>query len=81
METRYKHLTVEERNVIHRGRLEGLSLRAIARELDRSASTVAREIARHGTAAGYDAVAAERGYVGIAQIEFGGQRAGAGGEM
>lgn len=61
METHYKHLNAEERNAIHRRRLEGLSLRAIARELGRPASTVAREVARHLPGSSYDAVAAERG--------------------
>jgi IS30 family transposase len=62
MESQYKHLSVEERNVIHRCRLEGQSVRAIGRTLGRPPSTVAREIARNGAPAGYDAVAAERGY-------------------
>jgi IS30 family transposase len=56
-----KHLNAEERNAIHRGRPEGLSLRTIARELGRPASTVAREVARNLPGSSYDAVAAERG--------------------
>ena len=62
METQYKHLSVDERNTIHRGRLEGLSLRAIARELNRPTSTVAREIARNQPETSYDALSAECGY-------------------
>jgi IS30 family transposase len=62
MKTQYEHLTAEERNVIYRGRLEGLSLRAIARKLERPASTVAREVARNRSESSYDAVAAECGY-------------------
>jgi len=62
MGTQYKHLSVEERDTIHRGRLEGSSLRAIARRLERAVSTVAREVARNLSAAGYDALKAEHGY-------------------
>jgi IS30 family transposase len=53
---------MDERNTIHRRRLEGASLRAIARDLARPASTVAREIARNQPAASYDAVTAAGGY-------------------
>jgi IS30 family transposase len=53
---------MDERNTIHRRRLEGASLRAIARELERPASTVAREIARNEPTTSYDAGAAERRY-------------------
>jgi IS30 family transposase len=62
MGTKYTHLSMDERNTIHRRRLEGESLRAIARELDRSASTVAREIARNQPTPSYDAGAAARRY-------------------
>lgn len=62
MEPLYKHLSMDERNAIHRGRLEGRSLRAMARELGRSVSTISREVARHGARGGYDALAAQRGY-------------------
>lgn len=62
MGTHYRHLTMDERNTIHRRRLEGASLRAIARDLARPASTVAREIARNEPATRYDAVAAGRRY-------------------
>lgn len=62
METHYKHLSMEERDAIQRGRLEGRSVRAIARELGRPASTVSREVARHGAEGVYDADSAVRGY-------------------
>jgi IS30 family transposase len=62
MEPHCKHLNAEERNAIHRGRLQGSSLRAITRKLGRPASTVAREVARNLPGSSYDAVAAERGY-------------------
>jgi len=42
----YRHLSLEDRIVIDKGREDGLSMRAIARQLQRSASTVSREIRR-----------------------------------
>jgi len=62
MGTHYKHLSMDERNTIHHRRLEGASLRAIARELARPASTVAREVARNQPTTSYDAGAAARRY-------------------
>ena len=62
MGSQYKHLSMDERNTIHQRQLEGASLRAIARELERPASTVAREIARNQPATRYDAGEAERRY-------------------
>lgn len=62
MRTEYKHLSLEERNTIHRGRLQGLSLRALAQRLERPVSTVAREVARNTTGASYDALAGQQGY-------------------
>lgn len=62
METQYKHLSMEERDAIERGRLEGRSVRAIARDLGRPASTVSREVARHGAGGVYNADSAGRGY-------------------
>lgn len=41
-------LTLSEREDISRGIASGSSIRKIARHLDRAASTVSREIARHG---------------------------------
>ena len=62
MGTHYRHLSMDERNTIDRRRREGASLRAVARELNRPVSTVAREVARNQPAARYDAVAAQRRY-------------------
>jgi IS30 family transposase len=47
MGTEYGHLSAAERERISRGLAQGLSLRRIARELGRSASTVSREIRRN----------------------------------
>lgn len=52
-------LTGPEREQISRGLAAALSIRAIARGLQRPASTVSREIARNGGSAHYRAVAAE----------------------
>ena len=41
-------LTLAEREEISRGLASGASIREIARGLDRAASTVSREVARHG---------------------------------
>ena len=49
METRYQHLTVEERIELYRLYKEGLSLRAIAKVLGRSPSTLSRELKRNST--------------------------------
>lgn len=57
---RYEQLSVEERNLIHRQRNAGCSVRAIARTLRRSPSTIWREVRRNGAAADYDAGAAQR---------------------
>jgi IS30 family transposase len=56
----YEHLSAEERNVIHRQNNLGLSVRAIARTLNRAPSTIAREVWRNGGRASYDAAAAGR---------------------
>ncbi len=53
------HLTAYEREEISRGVAAGLSARAIARRLGRSASTVSREIRRNGGRVGYRACEAE----------------------
>jgi len=53
-------LTLSEREDISRGIASGVSSREIARLLDRSASTVSREITRHGERAAYRANAADR---------------------
>lgn len=41
-------LSLGERETLSRGLVQGLSLRRIARELGRSASTISREVQRHG---------------------------------
>jgi IS30 family transposase len=48
-------LTLAEREDISRGLASGLSIREIARRLDRAASTVSREITRHGGRPAYRA--------------------------
>lgn len=53
-------LTMAEREEISRGVVGGLSIRAIARALNRSASTVSREIHRNGGLRRYRAEAAEK---------------------
>lgn len=52
-------LSVAEREEISRGLAAGESLRAIARILGRSASTVSREVVRHGGREGYRAESAD----------------------
>lgn len=47
MDTRYQHLSVEERIELYRLHKEGLSLRAIAKHLGRSPSTLSRELKRN----------------------------------
>lgn len=57
----YSHLSIVEREEISRGLALGASLRAIGRELRRSASSISREVRRSaGEAAGYRAMAAQR---------------------
>jgi IS30 family transposase len=48
----YSHLTVDERDRIAGLKAEGLSLRAIARALGRSASTISRELKRNALGSG-----------------------------
>ncbi len=57
MSNRFKQLPVEERNDIQAGLNLGLSRRALARRLQRSPSTVSREIRRYGGPS-YDAARA-----------------------
>ena len=54
-----RHLTATEREEVSRGIAAGLSARAIAALIGRSASTVSREIARNGGRDAYRAAAAE----------------------
>ena len=60
----YKHLSAEERAVIMIERARNTSVRAMARLLGRSASTITRELARNHTesARSYDATSAARAY-------------------
>ena len=53
-------LTLAEREDISRGIASGSSIREIARRLDRAASTVSREVARHGGRPAYRAHDADR---------------------
>ena len=53
-------LTLAEREEISRGLNIGLSLRAIARSLRRSPSTISREVERHGGLAFYRAARADK---------------------
>jgi len=54
-----KHLSLEEREEISRGVSSGQSIRAIARGLGRSPSTISRELNRHGTRRYYRAAKAD----------------------
>lgn len=54
------HLSVDEREIISRSVASGLSLRAIAAALDRSPSTISREIRRNGGKEKYRAFEADR---------------------
>lgn len=48
MNTKYKHLNCEERTLIQLSLERGCTMRAIALSLDRSASSISRELARNG---------------------------------
>lgn len=54
------HLSAAEREEVSRGLVAGISIRAIARQLGRSPSTISREIARNGGAQAYRGALAER---------------------
>lgn len=54
-----QHLSLAEREDISRGLAAGKSLRGIASELNRAASTISREVARHGGRQIYRAVGAD----------------------
>jgi len=61
MGTNYDQLSVTERCAVARLRAEGRSIRQIAADLDRSASTIARELKRNsGRKVGYRAVYAQQ---------------------
>ena len=55
-----RHLSAEEREEISRGLEAGLSLRQIARKLERAASTVSREVRRNGRSYRYRAVRSDQ---------------------
>jgi IS30 family transposase len=55
-----RHLTLPEREEISRGLVAGRSLRSIARDLERPASTISREVQRNGGARAYRAAASEK---------------------
>ena len=48
-QSRYTQLDYQERQTIAIARQQGLSIRAIARVLNRSASTISREITRNAS--------------------------------
>ena len=62
-ETKYKHLGIDDRRTIAIGREQGLSIRAIARILNRSGSTISREIARNAPAGAYSCSFAQQRFV------------------
>ena len=55
-----QHLTLVEREEISRGVAQGSSIRPIAAKLNRSPSTVSRELIRHGGARTYRAAHADQ---------------------
>jgi IS30 family transposase len=55
-----RHLTLQEREEISRGIAKGLTIRAIALQLNRSPSTVSRELSRHGGINKYRATKADQ---------------------
>jgi IS30 family transposase len=58
MSVQYTHLQCEERMTLASLRQQGFSLRAIARLMARSASTLSRELARSSSTCGYASVPA-----------------------
>lgn len=57
MGSKYRQLSMDERNRLQRGLNQGMSLRAMARELQRPPSTLSRECRRGWVGNSYDAVA------------------------
>ncbi len=55
-----RHLSISEREEISRGLIAGKSLRQLAVMLDRSPSTISREVARNGGPEGYRATSADK---------------------
>ena len=62
-EQKYQQLGIEDRRTIAIGREQGLSIRAIARILNRSASTISREIARNAPSGSYSCSFAQQRFV------------------
>ena len=60
MSRRFQQLAAEERMALAALKLQGLSLRHIARQLGRSPSTLSREVRRNATAAGYASAPAQK---------------------
>ena len=59
----YKHLTPIERESIMKLSAQGYSIRAIARKMNRSPSTISRELSRNGGSAhSYSAYEADKRY-------------------
>jgi IS30 family transposase len=59
---KYEHLSYEERSTIALGLQQGMSVRAIARALGRSPSTISRESRRNAPAAPYNCKFAQQRY-------------------
>ena len=70
----YQHLTLEERYCLAEFREKGLSIRAIARILKRSPSTISRELRRNQEKSGYQWTASllPKGcnFLDVSQAEF-----------
>lgn len=62
-EPKYQQLGIEDRRTIVIGREQGLGIRAIARILNRSASTISREIARNAPSGPYSCSFAQQRFV------------------
>jgi len=60
MSRRFQQLAAEERVALAALKLQGHSLRGIARQLGRSPSTLSREVRRNATAAGYASAPAQK---------------------
>ncbi|MCJ7518531.1 MAG: helix-turn-helix domain-containing protein [Anaerolineaceae bacterium] len=56
----YKRLSIQERESISRGLAQKKTMRAIAREINRSPSTITREIKRNSGKSGYRAFSASQ---------------------
>ncbi len=58
----YKHLSTEERESLYKNIIEGKTIEVIAKELNRSKSTISREIRRNGSRNTYSPSRAEKNY-------------------